>query len=147
SYTFELPLRAAAILAGSTPRTEEVLGDVGTLLGSAFQLQDDLLSTFGEAGDHGKDAYSDLREGKETVIIAHARRTSAWPEVQPHAGNPQLSTADAVVVRHLLGECGAEEFVRSLIADQLTAAHVLATSAESGLPAGVRSFLTTLTAM
>ena len=120
TYSFELPLRSAAILAGLGPDVEDTLGQVGAQLGLAYQLQDDLLSTFGRADEHGKDAFSDLREGKETAIIAIARRTGAWPYIAPHFGAGDLSTADGAKVRSLLSECGAEREVRALI-DELAA--------------------------
>lgn len=133
TYTFELPLRAAAILAAGSPRTEQALGAIGRHLGVAFQLQDDLLSTFGRDEEHGKDAFSDLREGKETVIVAYARTTSAWPGIRLLFGNGSLEEHDARLIRDLLVDCGAEQFVRSLIADRLIAAAELIASPQSEL--------------
>lgn len=115
TYSFELPLRSAAILTGAEPDVENRLGEVGKLLGLAFQLQDDLLSTFGRSEDHGKDAYSDLREGKETAIIACARRTSAWAVIEPRFGRRDLGMHEFEEVRSLLSECGAEADVRRLV--------------------------------
>lgn len=134
TYTFELPLKAGAILAAAPARTEHAVGEIGRHLGVAFQLQDDLLSTFGEASEHGKDAFSDLREGKETAIIAYARMTSDWPSIEPDFGDPGLGVADGEHVRRLLKRCGAERFIRSLIDDQLRACAELLSSAEAGVP-------------
>lgn len=144
TYTFELPLKAAAILAGSTRRIQEALGVVGGRLGFAFQLQDDLLSTFGDAAEHGKDAFSDLREGKETAIVAYARMTTEWRRIEPFFGDPALGVADALTARRLLRECGAEAFVRSLVADQLRAAGSALSSPGSGIPCALSGFLTRL---
>lgn len=138
AYTFELPLRAAAILAGARGRVETAVGDLGRHLGVAFQLQDDLLSMFGNPAEHGKDAYSDLREGKETATIAYARLTGAWPRIAPLFGTGQrLSDADGVLVRELLRECGAEQFTHSLIDDQLRACFELLSSADARIPASL----------
>lgn len=120
TYSFELPLHSAATLSGASPETEAILGRAGALLGLAYQLQDDLLSTFGRSDEHGKDAYSDLREGKETAIIALARRTSAWPLIEPHFGAGDLSSQEGATVRSLLSDCGAEGEIRALI-DELSA--------------------------
>ena len=130
TYSFVLPLRAAAVLAGSTPTVESQLSELGRHLGLAYQLQDDLLSVFGDPSAHGKDAFSDLREGKETAIIAYARMTGHWPSIELRFGTAELSTADASDMRERLRECGAEQFVRGLVQEQLAAVSVLVAEAE-----------------
>lgn len=130
TYSFSLPLRAAALLAGSSPSAEETLHAVGRHLGLAYQLQDDLLCVFGDHRTHGKDAFSDLREGKETAIIAFARSTAAWSRIEPRFGAADLSLHDATVMRDVLRECGAERFVIGLIGDQLDSLSALLADAE-----------------
>jgi geranylgeranyl diphosphate synthase type II len=141
TYSFELPLRAAAILSGSPPAVESALTSAGRHLGLAFQLQDDLLSTFGDPAEHGKDAFSDLREGKQTVILAYARMTSTWPSIEPALTTGELDIAEAGRVARLLTDCGAEDFARSLIAEQLTALYELLAGAGTALPRDVRRVL------
>lgn len=123
TYSFALPLRTAAILAEATPSVETSMVTVGRHLGLAYQLQDDHLSVFGDHAVHGKDAYADLRSGKETAIIAYARMTSEWSSIAPGFGRADLHLDDAARLKQLLIGCGAESFVRSLVDDQLTAAH------------------------
>lgn len=132
TYSFSLPLRAAALLAGSSTTAQDALHAVGRHLGLAYQLQDDLLCVFGDHRTHGKDAFSDLREGKETAIIAYARSTSAWSGIEPGFGSPDLSLQTATEIRDRLRDCGAERFVEGLIADQLDAMHALLSDAERG---------------
>ncbi|GAA2188802.1 polyprenyl synthetase family protein [Leucobacter alluvii] len=145
TYTFELPLRAAAILAGAdSPATDAALAAAGAHLGLAFQLQDDVLSTFGDPAAHGKDAFSDLREGKETAVISAARMTSAWPEIEPSFGTGSLTNAEGERLRGLLRECGAEAFVRGLIDDQMRALHETLADPASGLPDSARQPLAAL---
>lgn len=134
TYTFDLPLRAAAILTEAEAVVEDAIGRISRHLGIAFQLQDDLLSVFGCSDEHGKDPFSDLREGKETVIIAFARTTTAWPSIAPRFGATDLSDADGLVIRALLTHCGAEDFVRSLIDDHLSATIDLVSSTGSAVP-------------
>jgi len=141
TYTFELPLRAAAALAGADFAVETALATAGRHLGLAFQLQDDLLSTFGDPSRHGKDPFSDLREGKETAIIAHARGTSNWADIEPFFGRPELSGPDGDHVRNQLTGCGAEKFVQSLISEQMQAFNSVLASPESRVPAGARNVL------
>jgi geranylgeranyl diphosphate synthase type II len=131
TYSFVLPLRAAAVLAGASPAAETSLTEIGRHLGLAYQLQDDLLSVFGDPSEHGKDAFSDLREGKETAIIAYARMTGHWPSIELRFGTADLSAADASDMRDRLTECGAERFVRGLVEEQLRAASAVLAEAEA----------------
>lgn len=143
AYSFELPLRAAAVLADAPAEVEALLAVVGRRLGLAYQLQDDLLSTFGDAGRHGKDPHSDLREGKETAIIAYARTTETWPLIEPRFGSPHPEAGDALLIRDLLRECGAEQFARNLMEEQLHEARSALQEGglASSLPSSVRHCL------
>ncbi|UMG93394.1 polyprenyl synthetase family protein [Nocardioides sp. TF02-7] len=75
AYSFVLPLQAGAVLAEADDFTVERLGDAGRALGAAFQLTDDLLGVFGDPAITGKSATSDLRAGKQTPLLVHARST------------------------------------------------------------------------
>jgi len=116
-YTFELPLRLAAVLADAPEGWHGTLSAAARHLGLAFQLQDDYLSTFGDASRHGKDPHSDLREGKETAIIAFARLTSAWNAVKCSFGDRSLTEEAAERAVAALRASGADRFVLGLIAE------------------------------
>lgn len=144
TYSFELPLRLAAVLTDESPSIENALAAAGRHLGLAYQLHDDVLSTFSDPEEHGKDAFSDLREGKETALIAYARTTSAWASIEPHFGSAELSAGTALEVRRLLADCGAQAFVSSLIADELRGLDELLARESSGLPEGAQRALLAL---
>lgn len=146
TYSFELPLRLAAVLTDSPPSTEAALAAAGRHLGLAYQLHDDMLSTFGDATKHGKDAFSDLREGKETALIAYARMTSAWHLIEPHFGDAELNEHSAMEVRQILADCGAHRFVSSLIDDEFAAFDEVLSSSDSGLAQPARNSLRELAA-
>lgn len=149
AYSFALPLRMAAALTDGPAAWHPVLDRAATHLGLAFQLQDDYLSVFGDPARHGKDACSDLREGKQTAIIAYARLTSAWPQVHEHVGNRGLTPEAAQDVVGALRSCGADRFVLGLVAEHREAlAALLEESARSQapLPAAVRELLGALDA-
>lgn len=143
AYSFVLPLRAATILAGGSRELENRLAAAGAHMGLAYQLRDDLLSTFGDAADHGKDAYSDLREGKETAIIAFARRSASWPRMRAHFGDPHLSAPRGERLREQLRSCGAESSVLRLI-DAESAALEQLLRGDDVIPVPVRDVLTDL---
>ena len=125
-YSFSLPLQAGALLAGVPDFVLPRLDRLGRLLGIAFQLQDDLLGTFGDEAVTGKSAVSDLREGTVTALVAHARTTAAWPTIAPHLGDPDLSEASADAVRDALVRCGSRAFVEDLVDRHVREALVLA---------------------
>lgn len=148
SYSFGLPLRAAVILTDGSTALENRMSTAGSHLGLAYQLQDDLLSTFGNASVHGKDLYSDLREGKQTAIICFARMSGSWPLIESDFGNPDMSIESARYLSDCLRDCGAEDFVRGLIREQMEAFSVALSGCDSdeSVPAMVQDVLFALSA-
>ena len=122
AYSFVLPLLAAAVLAEAPASTQDALAAAGVDLGIAFQLRDDVLGVFGDPAVTGKSALSDLREGKQTALVAHARTTTAWPVVEQHLGRADLTEEDAAVVRAALERSGSREHVERLAEDRTAAA-------------------------
>lgn len=113
-YSFEAPLQAGALLAGAQPDALDVLGRYGRLIGVAFQLVDDSLGVFGDPRATGKSSLADLREGKQTALIAHARTTDAWPRIAPFIGKADLDESEADLVRAHLRACGAAQAAEDL---------------------------------
>ena len=125
-YSFELPLQAGAILAGADARTIEWLSHFGRQVGIAFQLLDDIQGVFGDARVTGKSVLTDLREGKITPIIAHARTTVAWATIRPVLGDPDVTEEQAVSVREALELSGTRAFIENLADEYLGSARGLA---------------------
>lgn len=119
AYSFELPFRAAAVLAGAAQEQNQLLSALGEKLGLAYQLQDDLLSAFGSAELHGKDPFSDLREHKYTALIAYAQSTPEWNDHISAIFRQPVTQASATQLQQALIECGAQRFVQRTIDDQL----------------------------
>jgi len=142
-YSFVLPLQAGALLAGAAEETVGRLGEIGRLLGIGFQLVDDLQGVFGDEAVTGKSSLTDLREGKLTPLIAHARTTDAWPGIAVHLGDPELDEAGAAHVRTLLTECGSRAVVEDLAADYFDTA--VAAARDAGLPDELLDGVTALT--
>ncbi|MFY1621467.1 bifunctional (2E,6E)-farnesyl/geranyl diphosphate synthase, partial [Micromonospora sp. WMMD736] len=72
SYTVSRPLQLGAAAAADRPDILDVFHRVGTDLGVAFQLRDDVLGVFGDPAVTGKPSGDDLRSGKRTVLVAEA---------------------------------------------------------------------------
>ncbi|MCH4160498.1 MAG: polyprenyl synthetase family protein [Bifidobacterium sp.] len=73
SYTTIAPIELGLLAAGfeaTTARSNALA--IGTKLGLAFQLADDLLDVIGDSTHTGKPVGGDIREGKRTVLLADA---------------------------------------------------------------------------
>ncbi len=62
-------LKIGAILGGSSQRDAEDLYEFGRNLGIAFQLQDDLLDTYGDPEVMGKNRGTDIVDNKKTFLV------------------------------------------------------------------------------
>jgi geranylgeranyl pyrophosphate synthase len=75
-YSFIHPCRIGALVAGQEPDDLESLNRFGHTLGTAFQIQDDILNLTGSRSMYGKEIGGDIFEGKRTLMLAHLLRTS-----------------------------------------------------------------------
>ena len=62
-----------AVLAGGSVVQVKALYNFGLNTGIAFQIQDDLIDLLAPPEKSGKDQASDLREGKQTIVMIKAR--------------------------------------------------------------------------
>jgi geranylgeranyl diphosphate synthase type II len=65
-------MQAGALLGGADETSAQRLYDAGMLLGTAFQLQDDLLDTYGDAAVWGKNIGDDIADNKKTYLSIRA---------------------------------------------------------------------------
>ncbi len=121
-YTIERPLQLGAALAtGSADGPlAAALSRYGLPLGEAFQLRDDVLGVFGDPAATGKPAGDDLREGKQTVLVALAAQRAS--ETQAKAlrgglGDPRLDEAGVETLRAVITDTGALAEVEDRISE------------------------------
>jgi geranylgeranyl diphosphate synthase type I len=88
------------LLAGGNAQQTKTLYNFGLNTGIAFQIQDDLIDLLTPAEKSGKDRASDLREGKQTLIMIKAREKGV----------------DLTKYRHDLSDTEIEEAIRELTA-------------------------------
>jgi len=65
-------LKIGAIIAGASDEDCENIYQYGRYVGLAFQLQDDLLDTYGDAAVFGKPIGGDIAENKKTFLLINA---------------------------------------------------------------------------
>jgi geranylgeranyl diphosphate synthase type II len=70
-------MKIGAILGGASQRDAEDLYKFGRNLGMAFQLQDDLLDTYGDPELMGKNLGTDILDNKKTFLIIHALKAAS----------------------------------------------------------------------
>jgi geranylgeranyl diphosphate synthase, type I len=132
-YTVQRPLHLGAALAGAGREVVDAYTEVGLPLGEAFQLRDDVLGVFGDPLVTGKSADDDLREGKQTLLVALAeeeadadgRRLLAETLGNQDAGPEQLDA-----LRSLMERTGA----RARVEERITERTALARAAIADAP-------------
>ncbi len=68
--------RYGALFGGAGPEIERALTAYGEIVGSAFQLSDDILDIASESQESGKTPGTDLREGVPTLPVLMARAST-----------------------------------------------------------------------
>ena len=138
-YTIVRPLQMGAALAGRVDLTEP-LEAVGTPLGVAFQLRDDLLGALGESSRTGKPVGDDLVEGKPTplLLLARDRASASQLELLDRVGGP-LHSGELAEIQTVLHDTGAVAHIEARI-DTLTT-EARAALAGSGLTPPARAEL------
>ncbi len=118
-YTVARPAQVGALLAGAEPDLVDALGRFGSCLGRAFQMRDDLLGVYGDVSVTGKPAGDDIREGKQTVLVAYALEQAspaAAARLAGLLGDPDLDPAGVATARQIIDESGAVRRVEADIA-------------------------------
>lgn len=113
---FRAACEIGAALALDRFDAEEVkeLGDFASAMGLAFQLQDDLLGTFGDFSELGKDIGSDLRERKPTILLLKTLELASEDDrtiIVSMLGKSDLSILDLELVKSIMINCGAYDYV------------------------------------
>jgi len=65
-------LKIGALIGGASEKDAELLYDFGINIGLAFQIQDDLLDTYGDTAVFGKKNGNDIITGKKTFLLINA---------------------------------------------------------------------------
>ena len=128
SYTISRPLQLGAAAAADRPDILEAFHDIGTGLGIAFQLRDDVLGVFGDPAVTGKPSGDDLRSGKRTVLLAEAlelaeRHDPVGAKLLRTSIGTDLSDEAVTELRALIESVGALAAVENRI-DTLTRAAI-----------------------
>jgi geranylgeranyl diphosphate synthase type I len=114
-YSVVGPLLIGAGLAGVGEIQKKAILNFGLNAGLAFQLQDDFLGLFGREETIGKSVLSDMREGKNTVLIYKTRGlapASDRSKIDKIWGNKNASGGDLDIIRNIVRNSGALEWCK-----------------------------------
>ena len=98
-YTVQRPLQLGAAIAGAGRTLPSATPPIGLPLGEAFQLRDDVLGVFGDPAVTGKSADDDLREGKQTLLVALAEEAADDAGRRPAAPTASATRASPRTAR------------------------------------------------
>jgi geranylgeranyl diphosphate synthase type II len=93
-YSFIHPFRIGALIGTGDRVDLDRFNRFGSYLGTAFQIQDDLLNLTGDERRYGKEIGGDLLEGKRTLMLIHLlRRLEAGEAVRvaTYLGQPRIA--------------------------------------------------------
>lgn len=146
-YSFCMPLRLGALLAGASASQDKHLNAFGRHIGVAFQLRDDMLGIYGSESQLGKPILSDLREGKQTMLMSHGLRLATPPQrqkLESILGNPNVSHADLKTIQKILINSGAKAEVEAVMEHHIRQARAI--TLKAGFPKPLNDYLVELLA-
>jgi len=109
---FQKALQMGATIAGASDAQLRAFGEFGAKVGQAFQMQDDILGSFGDESVTGKSASGDIREAKKTMLLIQALKRSDAKQkkvLQSLLGKEDMSDEEVEQVRTVFRESGALE--------------------------------------
>lgn len=121
-YTIEGPLYMGAVLSG-TSEDLKPLQYYGMLLGTAFQLHDDILGLYGNEQETGKSIKSDVNEGKKTLLMLKAMELCSDSQkkfIRDCLSSGNISDSDFHKLRELVRDCGSYEYSRNMMARMIS---------------------------
>jgi len=111
-------LEKSLLMGGAMARGSEsqmkALSEYGVKVGQAFQIQDDILGTFGDESVTGKASDGDIREGKKTMLVIQALRlcnTAQRKALEKSLGSDHITAEQVENVRKIFRDSGALESV------------------------------------
>ncbi len=114
-YTFLNPLHVGMVLADADCHATDAITNYATNTGIAFQIRDDIISSFGDQSETGKNPMDDIREGKRTLLtfyaLEHANDTDRNFLIQM-LGNAHLTKVQFERCKEIIVQTGALDHVQ-----------------------------------
>jgi geranylgeranyl diphosphate synthase type I len=114
--------RLGALVATDDATTVERYGRIGETLGLAFQIQDDVLGVWGDAGVTGKPVADDIRSRKKTLPVVYVlgrRDDMAGRQLRTLYTQSRLAESQVAEAVAILDEAGARAYAERLAGQYL----------------------------
>jgi geranylgeranyl diphosphate synthase type I len=124
-YSVVGPLQLGAILAGASKDRLAILAKYGLPLGLAFQIKDDILGMFADENTLGKPVDSDVKEGKNTLLILKALEWGSFTQkefLEYTYGNPDVTKEELEKVREIIKSTGSLAYSEKMMKELVAAA-------------------------
>jgi geranylgeranyl pyrophosphate synthase len=141
---FDRSLMIGAAMARATDSQVNALMEFGIKVGQAFQIQDDILGSFGDEEKTGKSTSGDIREGKKTMLVfeTYAKATpERRKEFDALYGKEGMSEEEVDTVRSIFRDTGSLKACQELMDHLLTTGQAALDKAEPDLNPKYKSFL------
>ncbi|MBU4216483.1 polyprenyl synthetase family protein [Candidatus Parcubacteria bacterium] len=125
TYTIEGPLHIGAILAGADEKFLLALSNYAIPTGIAFQIQDDVLGIFGTKSKTGKSIDSDIRQGKQTILVVKAQEKANKKQktiLKNCLGNKNLTETDLADFKQVIIDTGSLKYAQAMATKLITKA-------------------------
>jgi geranylgeranyl diphosphate synthase type I len=114
---FQKALQMGATIAGASEAQLDAFSQFGIKVGRAFQMQDDIIGSFGDEAVTGKSTSGDIREAKKTMLLIQALRRSN-PEqkktLESLLGKEDMTDDEVDMVRTVFRDSGALEATEAI---------------------------------
>ncbi|MHA2045540.1 MAG: polyprenyl synthetase family protein [Candidatus Thorarchaeota archaeon] len=141
---FDRSLMIGAAMARANDSQVNALMEFGIKVGQAFQIQDDILGSFGDEEKTGKSTSGDIREGKKTMLVFETY-DKATPERRKEFdalyGKEGMSEEEVDTVRSIFRDTGSLKACQELMDHLLTTGQAALDKAEPALNPKYKSFL------
>jgi len=127
-YTFSLPMKLGALLAG---RDEEILAKIeriGNLLGIIFQIKDDEIGLFGEESEIGKPVGSDIKENKKSFYLYYLEKSASTRQrtrLKNILTSGKVSVKDISFIRDMILELEINKKINSKMNEMISQSRTL----------------------
>ena len=124
---FEFCCVAGAQIGLNTTTNEwiDAIREYAKKAGTAFQIQDDILGVAASSSQLGKPQFSDIREGKRTLIAVHAYQHASGDQMKilkEYFGNQNATEEQLEMVYEVFKSVGSIDFAKSLAYSMATEA-------------------------
>lgn len=119
-YTITGPLSVGSMLGKINHINFTAIETFGEYLGVAYQIQDDILGVFGDEKILGKSTTSDIKENKNTLLIAYALKQASPTQkhiLRKYYGNKYASQKHYEQIKNIFVNTGALSYAEKKMAN------------------------------